>query len=713
MVSLRALYWRHFSEPWGSGPRGTLWDEWLAEPGLWPASLLEEQPGQMRDRWRKGLAGRIITPEGYVNSHQHPSIAHPLGWPMPFWNQGGPEVTPGAFGWHFSFQNTVGLPWRPAELNSPDAWTTQGAKSLGVDEEAWNLELTARGATITTPAAATTPSGFMEAFQSPFLQLRWKAQGLADARPYIEWTSPQQPQFSAQRRVYLENVEGTAPTYGNFGDTPIRFSVVPMSQHPQWTGRIERLRIGFGNAQTGGRVGVQAFFSTYDTRHNINSQSFISGATTYFYYTRDLPFLREQINRMRTALRHMMTEHHTLEKNVVLTTWVGHDGIAAQERLPNGKIVARRAGHGTGNNYWDLMPFGHLDCYATLRYYDTLLKMARLEREIGANPSWNVPQGVLAFDPAFLERHAAQVKAEGNRLFWNAATGRFVPGIDAEGKIHDYGYTFLNLEAIFYDFATPDHARQIMSWIAGQRLVAGDTSQGADIYFWRFAPRASTKRNLNYYHWRWNAALFPFGDQVQDGGAVLGFSHHDLMARLKVFGPDNAWARLQEISRWFDEVQAAGGYRKYYNGSRPGKLQGGGGPPGGLGLDGEFRESALAPQVMLKGFLGFEPNGEGFAVRPHLPREWPHLTINRIHWRNLILRIRAARDAIEITKEGESGYLTSEDETVTITLPAGNWKATQKMSDGTSRPLTVSARRGDGFSLVWADVVGVRFERVR
>ena len=33
-------------------------------------------------------------------------------------------------------------------------------------------------------------------------------------------------------------------------------------------------------------------------------------------------------------------------------------------------------------------------------------------------------------------------------------------------------------------------------------------------------------------------------------------------------GPDNAWKRLQEIIRWFDEVQAAGGYRKYYNGTR-------------------------------------------------------------------------------------------------------------------------------------------------
>src|SRR5262249_44419812 len=138
----------------------------------------------------------------------------------------------------------------------------------------------------------------------------------------------------------------------------------------------------------------------------------------------------------------------------------------------------------------------------------------------------------------------------------------------------------------------------------------------------------------------------------QDGGAVLGFSYHDLMARLKVVGPDNAWKRLREILNWYEEVQAAGGYRKYYNGSREGSLQGGG-TPGGLGLDTEFFESALVPQVMLKGFLGFAPKPDGFLLDPRLPSDWPELTVNRIHFQNLIFQIRATRDGIEIRHEGK------------------------------------------------------------
>jgi len=42
-----------------------------------------------------------------------------------------------------------------------------------------------------------------------------------------------------------------------------------------------------------------------------------------------------------------------------------------------------------------------------------------------------------------------------------------------------------------------------------------------------------------------------------------------------VLGPDNAWERLQQMLDWFAEVQAAGGYRAYYDRqSRPGRLQG-------------------------------------------------------------------------------------------------------------------------------------------
>jgi hypothetical protein len=451
--------------------------------------------------------------------------------------------------------------------------------------------------------------------------------------------------------------------------------MVPLYRHPEWEGRIAGIRIGFDNPGASGGATIQALFSNYDTRHNINSQNFVRGCATYFWWTRDLDFLRKNMNRMRTAIRYMMTEHQTLDRKAVLTSWVGHDGRPGFKIGADGKKTFA-FGHGIGNNYWDLLPFGNLDCYATMHYYDALRVMEQLEREIGEHPEWQVPQGALAFEPDFLKRHRQEVKQTGNRLFWNKETGRFVACVDADGKIHDYGLTFLNLEAIHYDFATPEHSKSIMSWIDGQRIVAEDTAQGADIYHWRFGPRATTRRNIDWYFWAWSGPeSIPFGGQVQDGGAVLGFSYHDLMARLRVLGPDSTWTRLQEITKWFEEVQQAGGYRKYYDGKREGTLQGGG-TAGGLGLDHEFFESVLVPQVMLYGFMGFQAEADAIRFAPRLPKDWPELRISRVRYQDLVLNLRVAPREIEIEKvSGTNIYPTR------IALPPGKWKV-QAWKDG-------------------------------
>jgi len=273
-------------------------------------------------------------------------------------------------------------------------------------------------------------------------------------------------------------------------------------------------------------------------------------------------------------LLYMMEELGGRREKCIVTPWVGHDGRSGIEIAPDGKKIIH-PGRGICNNYWDLLPMGYKDTYATIHYYDTLKHMADMERDIKMHPEWDMLGGHLRFEPGDLRQHAEEVKAQANKLFWNDRTGRFVCSIDIDGKSYDYGFTFLNLEAIYYGLAGDDQADSIMKWITGRRIVAGDTSQAEDIYHWRFAPRATTKRNIDYYIWSWQSPEdIPWGYQIQDGGAVLGFSYHDLSARLKVLGPDDALVRLQDIIRWFDEGQAAGGYREYYKDPGRGTLQG-------------------------------------------------------------------------------------------------------------------------------------------
>src|SRR5262249_29708632 len=95
MASVRDLFWLHYP---AAGPKATLWDEWLVDASLWPAVLSDGSAPKFQQQWSNVLSSRIIDAEGYVATHQHASIAHQLGWPFPFWNQGRHGC-----GWHFSF----------------------------------------------------------------------------------------------------------------------------------------------------------------------------------------------------------------------------------------------------------------------------------------------------------------------------------------------------------------------------------------------------------------------------------------------------------------------------------------------------------------------------------------------------------------------------------------------------------------------------------
>ncbi len=629
MAQLREMFWLHYP---GAGPKATLWDDWLSGPALWPAVETGGQADAMRRDWRASLIARQMDAEGYVATHQHASIAHQQGWPFPAWHQG-----LGGFGWHFSFVDAPPPGWRPDTLSTTEGWSISGLSDEGIREDGWHILLNAAKAFVVTPIPTREPNHAIEARQAPFLQLRWKATGLGAARPYIEWLTEEEVaaglDFHEDQRAYFDPIESDALVY----------TMIPMYKHPEWRGQIKRLRIAFANPAPGARVVIHSFFSQYDTRHNINGPNFVRGCAKYFWWTGDVEFLRAQIDRMRAALRFMMNEHKTLEENVVdVSSWWGHEGRSGLARNPDGskRILA---GEGVGNNYWDLLPFGGRDCYATVHYFDALNAMEKIERGILAHPEWNIAPGEGLFTPEWLAGHAVRVKETGNSLFWNAATERFAACVDVDGQQHDFGFTFLNLEAVATGFATDAHATSIMSWINGDRIVEGDTAQGDDIYHWRFAPRATTRRNTEWYGWFWSdPESIPWGGQVQDGGAVLGFSYYDIMARMKILGPDNAWRRLEEILAWFQEVQLAGGYRKYYDGTREGSLQGCG-TPGGLGLDCEFFESAMLPQVMIEGFLGLDPSQDAPRPAPNLPRDWPSLRIDQILLRGQVTQFTASR----------------------------------------------------------------------
>jgi hypothetical protein len=673
MEAVRRLFWLHFKQ---AKPLIPLWDEWLPKATLWPAvgvgtptsdvAASTDALNAMRRRWRKALGGRTLNAEGYVHTRQHDGPAHAEGWPFPFW------MHAGGAGWHFAPVGVGGGYEGPAA--TAEGWRVLRGRGGEIGPKGWDV-------TLDEPAAAVeSPRFAIEAARSPWLRINWWAAGLEDAECYVEWTTAESPEYSSERRISFAPAAGTFLEGGRVDPSTIETrTMVALYRHPEWKGTITGLRISFDNRGPAAVV-FKSIHTAVDTRHNVNNLNFIRGCHDYFVWTGDVAFLKEQIDRIRLAMRFVEREFQTRQRKCIYTVWPGHEGRSGVRVVDGVKTIV--PGEGVGSNYWDLLPFGGEDALATVYYYDALRDLAALEEAMArlgntssvggvsdADSGWPLrtasasetpPTGKFrheapSYNPNDLRRHAEEVKAYGGERFWNAETGRFGTR-DLDGALHDFGFTFLNNEAVYHGFATDEQAKSIDDWIRGERTVEGDTSTGADVYRWRFGPRSTTRRNIDYYVWNWSAPeSIPWGYQVQDGGAVLGWSYHDLMARLKTAGPDAAAARLAEIAKWFEEVEADGGYRAYYGKDRARGSMQGGNVAGGLGLDKEFFESVLVPQVMLYGFLGFQPTVDGFELRPQLPEDWPELTVTRVYLRDQILDVTGRRDGtFEIRPSAEA-----------------------------------------------------------
>lgn len=624
---------------------------WLTHAILWvgDASPVSESP--MRERIANRLARMKMSQEGYVSCHQHEGLGHSEGWPFPMPSQSG------GFGFYFSIAGLLyGPEFQVFPVKDLEGWELDNASSQGLEEtKGWKLELTGPEATITSPAFE------VDALVSPFIRVKWNASDFpVGSQPFIEWTTTTHPDFSAKRRMKF-------PHPSSSSIFPIQDFDIPIHEITKAEGKITRLRIGFGNPVPG-KVTMLRVFSAVDTRHSINNPNYLIAASDYFSWTGDRVWLAANLEKLRRATAYMISEFQVRDAHLLRTPWIGHDGRSGLEYSPDGKKLIHR-GVGVGGTYWDLLPFGGDDAIATIYLYQSLVHMAQIEEFVATEKLIADHGPADGLDGRSLSALAEAVRKKFQETFWNPETRRFAAK-DNEGRFRDYGFTFLNNEAITYGLASKEQATDILSWLSGERTIEGDTSQGQDIYKFRFGPRATTKRNIDFYGYVWSQPEdLHFGDQVQDGGAVLGFTYHDLMARIRQLGADNAWQRLCEILAWYREVEEAGGARAYYSVPGRGTLQGGG-TAGGLGIDEEFYESVLAPAVILDGFIGFSVCPEGFNLDPQIPGILKELKVTNVAYRDLLWDIVATHGRVSF--QVRSGEV---DSPLRVRLPEGSWSA--------------------------------------
>lgn len=293
-----------------------------------------------------------------------------------------------------------------------------------------------------------------------------------------------------------------------------------------------------------------------------------------------------------------------------------------------------------GTTYWDCYPAGYLSAYPNALFYASVAAMAEIEGAVGDK---RLRDRYLALLPVIKQRF--------NRAFWSEEKGRFISTIDVNGVRYDYGIVPTNLYAIDYGVADADKAARVMAWLTGKRIVAGDTSQGADIYHWRIAPRSNTVDFASRQpHW-WSGGfagvhLDPkgwgrWGINEENGGAIFYVSYYDILARLRTVGADDAFGRLNAILHEF--------HRAELRPEKPGYYGPAGDPPLAVGLWTCFPESGLVPLTMLYGFMGAEATPQGLRVRPELPSRLEFAGVRDVFFRGKNYTIIARREAKAMT----------------------------------------------------------------
>jgi len=396
---------------------------------------------------------------------------------------------------------------------------------------------------------------------------------------------------------------------------------------PQHDGQI-RLLAGYpitseGYVHTWGQTPGWPLVQNRDTRHFDTNARFILACWRHYLWTGDRSFIQSQSERLRSAMRYQLEVLH------------GTDGLIITPDFKTGRH------EDLSDNYWDVLPFGHLDAYANAVFYASLTAMEQIDNALGEKSLVNY---------ASLRKIA---HARYDEIFWDDAKGRYIGCVDSDGVKHDYGFTFVNLEALYYGLGDKEKARHIYKWMETEPTSSGK----ADTYSrWIFAPRATTIHNPMWgsnpnaeknspqpawWTYWWRGTLF--GDQCQDGGAILYTSFYDLMDRAQYGDADNAWKRFMEILNRYRMPDRLCGGSPLYRGEKSQQED-----AGSVGLDHPFPESGLVPCYFLYGIIGLSATPDGLHIKPNLPKALTYAEVRNISWQGMSLHIRVTRTTVTI-----------------------------------------------------------------
>jgi len=347
---------------------------------------------------------------------------------------------------------------------------------------------------------------------------------------------------------------------------------------------------------------------------------FICAVYNDYLWSRDLTFLRKMQPKAEAVMGYMAD------------TMNGRRGLLVCPGVYTGL-----SNTGPNVTYMDCYREGGQVTWIEEGYYTALQDMAALETALG--------------NKAQAAAYAAQARrfpAQFDAALWNKSTGRYAGWKDSRGALHDYGFTYLNLEALSRGLGSASDASRIFDWLDNGTAcptVMGGHKGSTNIYQCAVAPRSNTAPipDNDWDFWSVSKSLrgstMGYGALVEDGGAMLWVNYYDVMARLKWLDADSAWRKFADMLYRVagDPLLFTEDVHHPTNASGENYLEVGpaDGPENGL--------NGTAP---LYGFMGISPHADGLYCSPNLPTSLLFLTSRAVNYGSSSYDIRVSRGQI-------------------------------------------------------------------
>jgi hypothetical protein len=288
------------------------------------------------------------------------------------------------------------------------------------------------------------------------------------------------------------------------------------------------------------------------------------------------------------------------------------------------------------NCYWEGAGGGY-DAYVALWYNAACASMSNLYELLGGRQKADYYRGLKSLaDEAY------------RRMFWHTVTengrtfSRFHGCRDWDGKTHDFGFTYYNIEAASRGIATDEQVRSMLWWLdRGQYSPdSGKTWLDHPYSIWDLFPPFNTLENSK---WLQFCGTLPWLQVLTNGGNRLDCTARDLQLRGRYLSADNMHERNERILERF---------------ASPDRLTGGRtrnehwidrwfflGPDTQLGDIEGFRE--IFPQGGIVAsyqpllYMGIDYTPTGLRIAPRVPSKLDSIEFSNFGYRGALLSLSA------------------------------------------------------------------------